>query len=121
MTYRCDACGKTGDGIKSEQYQYLLPPNGWVWVFWGPLYGPHACSPECWVKVQYSDDGKIYLDWDHAKEAGSKPQPARVAPRPSLPPPPVKPTRKPRQVKAIPIRTRVEKLEVRVDALEVRP
>jgi len=73
VTFTCDACGATRDGIPGA-YTRPDPPLGWVW-FWGsPLKttGPHACSEVCWRDVSKSPDGKFYLPDSHERDADRK-------------------------------------------------
>lgn len=110
--YTCDSCGKKGQGSVRGLTAVLLPPDGWKWCFHGPLWGPHACSLECWDKVKLSPNGKLYLDWDHESKAGKADwqQPKTAAPATVAAPPPPK-------VKA---QRKHQALDGRVAALEQR-
>lgn len=68
VTFTCDGCGATGDGIPGD-YTHPDPPMGWIW-FWGSplkMTGPHACSEACWHKVGRSPEGKFYLPDSHER------------------------------------------------------
>jgi len=70
VTFTCDACGATAQGIPGD-YTHPDPPRGWVW-FWGSelrMTGPHACSVVCWSMVDTSPDGKAYLPESHERRA----------------------------------------------------
>lgn len=80
VTFTCDACGATGEGIPGE-YTHPDPPTGWVW-FWGSplkMTGPHACSEKCWRTVGTSADGKLYLPDSHERRAERPARQAMVA------------------------------------------
>ncbi len=96
--FTCDACGNTGIGVPGD-HNYPDPPKGWIWWFGGEMraHGPHACSKECWERVKWSPDGKVYLPDSHERRAEHQREAAarRANPPqpPSTPPPePLKPT-----------------------------
>lgn len=113
--YSCDACGITGNGVKGQQFQFYMPPNGWTWAFQGPLIGPHACSKECWENVQRAEDGRLWIDWTWEQEEQATPK-LRPEPMPiELPMPRQKPERKPRKS---PLKDKISDLETRITKLE---
>lgn len=84
--FTCNACGNTGIGMPGDSL-YPDPPKGWIWWYGGGMRaeGPHACSRECWERVKWSPDGKVYLPDSHERHAERN---RESAARRASPPPP---------------------------------
>jgi hypothetical protein len=94
--FTCNACGNTGMGVPGD-YICPDPPKGWIWWYGSDLRsdGPHACSRECWERVKWSPDGKIYLPDSHERRAERERESAtRRAAIPAATPPPPEPRKR---------------------------